>query len=411
MKTHTIRNLKIAEIQDAPYNPRTITDTARKGLGESLDTFGLVEMPVVNDHGGRLRLIGGHRRVEQLRARDVSHVDCIVVDFDPADEMAANLALNSSSIRGRYDAHKLPESLLRDLAKDLPTPDFAGFDALMSDLHAKSGYAESQRKLRGEEQNEASDGTVEAGKQVRSKLGRVYRLGEHRLYCGSHEDGVGKLFPKRTKAAVTLTDPPYGEAYVARNGANIENDEVEPFKQRMVAWAKSILRASDVVYLFCSSRRMAETDAIWNDRNTSVWQWLVWAKDRPTTQFPNYRGDYHHQCEFILFGGRGTMPSIKARPNVLEFPKPHQNELHPTQKPTALIRTLMEDSTELGAIVFDPFAGSGTTLVVAEELGRVCYACEVDPVHCDTIRRRWVQQVHGDTSDWTRRTPAINSRQ
>lgn len=402
MKTHDIKKLKIADIEDAPYNPRTISDKARAGLGDSMNEFGLLEVPIVNTHGGKKRLIGGHRRLEQLKASDYTHVDCIVVDFDPADEMAANLVLNSSAIRGRFDAHKLPEALLKELERDIPRPDFAGFDEMMDDLRAKSGYAESMRR----DGAEAGDDQVEVGTKVRSKVGTVYRLGEHRLFCGDYREGMRKLFGKK-KAAVTITDPPYGEEYQARNGDEVEGDESKPFRAQMTEWAKAIVRKSDVVYLFCSSRRIADVDAVWTDVHTGVWQWLVWVKDRPTTQFPNYRGDYHHQAEFVMFGGRGDAPKVPGHANILEFPKPRQNELHPTQKPTALIRRLMEDSTAEGDLVFDPFLGSGTTLVVAEELKRICIGSEVDPQHCDTIRRRWAQQVHGDVKDWTKKTPAV----
>lgn len=407
MKTHDVKKLKIADIEDAPYNPRTISDKARAGLSDSIREFGLVEMPIVNTHGGKKRLIGGHRRLEQLKADDFTHVDCVVVDFDPADEMAANLALNSSAIRGRFDAHKIDEDLLRGLEKDLPKPDFAGFDEMMDDLRAKSGYAESLRKQDG---TAAGDEQVEVGAKVRSKPGTVYRLGDNRLFCGDYREGMRRLFKGRKKAAVTITDPPYGEEYRARSGDEVEGDESKPFRARMLEWVRAIVRRSDVVYLFCSSRRLADIDAVWTDVHTGVWQWLVWVKDRPTTQFPNYRGDYHHQCEFIMFGGKGAAPQVPGRTNILEFPKPRQNHLHPTQKPAALIRQLMEDSTSEFDIVFDPFLGSGTTLVVAEELKRICIGSEVDPQHCDTIRRRWVQQVHGDVQNWTKKTPAVRKR-
>jgi DNA modification methylase len=129
-----------------------------------------------------------------------------------------------------------------------------------------------------------------------------------------------------------------------------------------------------------------------------VHRWLFWAKDR----FTLGRGDYHHMHEPCLFGARqGVAVKISAQyTNVLEYPKPQTNELHPTQKPVELIRDIVLASTDTNDIVFDPFAGSGTTLVVCEEQRRTCYAVEISPKHCDTIRKRWAEQVHGPDCDW-----------
>jgi DNA modification methylase len=86
---------------------------------------------------------------------------------------------------------------------------------------------------------------------------------------------------------------------------------------------------------------------------------------------------------------------------------PSNNKFHPTQKPFELVRDLIADCTEEKDVVLDPFAGSGTTLLACEALGRHCVAAEIDPHHVDTIRRRWAVQMHGEDCDWESLTPAL----
>ena len=106
-----------------------------------------------------------------------------------------------------------------------------------------------------------------------------------------------------------------------------------------------------------------------------------------------------------MFGARTVLP-VKLAHDVLEYPKPSVNELHPTQKPVELIQELMLASTQPGDLVIDPFLGSGTTLAVAQATGRVCYGTELDARFVDVIRKRWAEQVHGLGCDWVKLTPS-----
>jgi DNA modification methylase len=91
---------------------------------------------------------------------------------------------------------------------------------------------------------------------------------------------------------------------------------------------------------------------------------------------------------------------------VFQFKRNKRSPLHPTSKPVDLMKAIMESCTEPGDLVFDPFVGGGTTIVVAESLGRVCFASELDPWYCDQARRRFVAQVHGEAADFRELSPA-----
>ena len=155
-------------------------------------------------------------------------------------------------------------------------------------------------------------------------------------------------------------------------------------------------------------------------------QTLAWVKNT----FVMGHADYHHQHELIYYGskkgaprrwlgGRDKSTVIDDRPNyghlkreelvallrqrdndqrtdVIYIDKSRHNDLHPTMKPPALIRTMLANSTALGDVVLDPFAGSGSTMVACEQLGRRAYLIELEPKFCDVIVRRWRELAPGN---------------
>ena len=396
-----IKRLRLTNLSGASYNPRTITDTAFSGLRESLREFGMLEVPVVNVIDGEFRIVSGHQRVSALLAEGVEFADCLLVKLSPEQEKVANLTMNNPAIRGSFDPQKAMLTL-PDLVAQLPRPDFAKFDALLDDLRAR---VDRMQVSAGAEAAEAAVETLKG--KPKSKNGHVYHLGKHRLYCGDFANGVGALGLLKKKAAVCITDPPYNVDYESAAGESIQNDAMNP-----AAWAEFITKVAKVIlkvttgpsFVCMSSKEVPSLARAWAEGGGAIVRWLFWAKDRFTLS----RGDYHHQHEPILLGHLAGV-DVKLNPglsSVLEFPKPSANPLHPTQKPVALIKALMLTCTEGGDVVVDPFLGSGTTLVVAEEIGRVCYGCELDERFADAIRKRWAEQVHGPDADWVKLTPA-----
>lgn len=399
ISTWQVKKLRLSNLEHASYNPRAITADAFKGLRESLEAFGLMEMPVVNVIDGSFRIVSGHQRVTALLADGVEFADCVIVKLDHLDEKIANLTMNNPHIRGSFDALKAIAQV-PDLTAGLPRPDFAKFDALITDLQAKAA------RMTAEVGKPATDAGAVKGKP-KSKLGSVYGLGKHRVYCGDFAEGMAKLLGKK-QARACITDPPYNVDYESASGDSIENDAMKPDEWKLFIdrVAATILKHCDgPVFVCMSSKEVPSLARAWADANGSIVRWLFWVKDRFTLS----RGDYHHQHEPVLLGHRNGI-ALKLRPglaNVLEFQKPAANPLHPTQKPVALFKAMMESCTSGGDVVIDPFLGSGTTLVVAEESGRVCLGSELEPRFVDAIRKRFAEQVHGEDCDWVKLTAAV----
>lgn len=383
------------DLQDAPYNPRTIAPDALRGLTESVTQLGLLELPVVNVRDGMRKIVSGHQRVKTMRAEGYTHARCVVVRFDDVAEKAANLTLNNPAVRGAWDPLRA-KPMLDALLPTLAAPTVMGFDVLQTDI---------ARQLKSLEAGATPAGNAPATPdKPKSKLGEVYRLGDHRLACGPFQDHLLKLIGKRTVAAC-VTDPPYNVAYESASGDSIEGDRQSPeeWLTFLDTLAATVLKATaGPCFLFMASRELPALDAAWRKNHGRVLRWLFWAK----SSFTLSRGDYHHAHEPILFGCRDGASKVARYPHdVLEYAKPSVNELHPTQKPVELIAELVLFGTQPGDIVIDPFVGSGTTLAVAQANGRVCYATERDPRFCDVTRKRWAEQAHGAECDWVALTP------
>lgn len=121
-------------------------------------------------------------------------------------------------------------------------------------------------------------------------------------------------------------------------------------------------------------------------------QLIVWVKDRAIVG----RLDYLPQHELILYGWKGTHDFKRGKDKSVAFyPKPSQSKLHPTMKPVGLLRRLILNSTKVGDTVYDPFGGSGSTLIACEHTKRKCIMVEMDPEYCETIVARW-QKLTGN---------------
>ena len=404
-----VKRFKISDLEFASYNPRMMDDDARKGLAESIERFGLLEMPVVNTHGGKRRVVGGHQRLRELIDAGFERVDCVVVRFDETAEMAANLSLNNTAIRGMYDPATIGAHL-DSLKGSLPKPNFAAFDAAAKELREQAARLRAQADPKARDEVEAPE-----GEEIASKPGKVYGLGDHRVFCGDFEDGIERLTPQHYVHAV-ITDPPYNVAYTG--GKHFRKDQlrepIEGDEQSEEDWyafvdrlAASLIGAcSGPIYVFFAAKELPALQAAWTRHKGVVHRWLVVAK----SAHPLSPGDYHPQYELCMLGARRDgeiREPAELRTNLIESERPTRNGLHPAQKPVELIQRLMADTTDVGEIVLDPFAGSGTTLMVAQDLARICYACEVEPAYVDVIRKRWAVQVHGEKCDWRALTPAV----
>jgi hypothetical protein len=247
---------------------------------------------------------------------------------------------------------------------------------------------------------------------ARSQPGEIYALGGgHRLACGDARDRelLGRLFGSEL-AEVLLGDPPYGVNYVGRTRQRlrIRNDDAVGLGGLLVEAllaADGVLAPSARFYLASPSGSRGTTFRLAVEQ--VGWQFhqdIVWVKNSPVLG----HADYLHQHETFLYGwkpgpgrpGRGRHVGSRwyadnKQSTTLFYDRPTRSTEHPTMKPVALIERLVSNSSQRGEIIFDPFAGSGTTVIACQRLERRCFAVELDPAYCDVVRRRYEDHTGG----------------
>jgi DNA modification methylase len=369
-----------------PYagNPR-INDPAIDAVAASLREFGF-RQPLVVDADNVL--IVGHTRLKAAVKLGMSEVPVHVADgLTPAQAQAYRLADNQTASLASWDDNKLVAELLalRDEGFDL---DLTGFAA--DDLDRLLGGADDG------EQGDPEDVPEPPADPV-TRTGDLWLLGPHRLACGDAADPVSyaKVLDG-VQADLLLTDPPYGVSYIGGTAAamTIANDDLgpedyDPFLAKTLAAAAAVLKPGAAFYLWHADLHGGTVRAAVERAGLPLRQVLVWVK----SAFALGRADYHWQHEPCLYGWRPGAPHRwhggRAQGTTLCFDRPARNGDHPTMKPVALFQRLVENSCPPGGVVLDPFAGSGTTLVAAEQAGRVAALLELDPRYCDVIVNRY----------------------
>lgn len=429
-----IQKRRIAELRPAEYNPRKALqpgDPEFEKIARSIEEFGYVDPIIINKDG---TIIGGHQRSTVLAYMGIDEVDCVVVDMDKDHEKALNIALNK--ITGEWDEEKL-----KDLLIDL---DQSSFDIGLTG-YEQDDLAELIEKfdIPANVSDDGFDADAAAQEIVEptTRRGDIYQMGHHRLMCGDSTSAHDvALLMGNEEADLVVTDPPYNVAlgmddtptiaerrHRRTDGLVVQNDKMDDrsFYNFLLAVFGEVIehtRKGGAIYIFHSSSEAinfthAMIDAGWDYKQT-----LIWEKN----SFVLGRQDYQWRHEPILYGwkpGAGhyfikdrsidtifmedepdfesmkkdeLLAWIKAlqresenTTSVIYNKRPTRSKEHPTMKPPELIGKLIQNSSKPGWIVYDPFGGSGSTLIAAEQLGRTCYTSELDPKYCDVIVRRW----------------------
>ena len=350
----------------------------------------------------------------------------------PDDDRARAIALvdNFSSDRAKWDQDAL--RLLLETQAEAP----AGLSAAGVDRDFFEGLLERTTAMPGAG---AEPGALPA--KPRSRKGQVYKLGPHRVLCGdaTNADQVRKLLAGE-QVDLVWTDPPYGIdlgakaasmksaggpfAGVARHGSmdadTMDDDALEQLLVSALELAGEATVPGGALYL-CH----ADTNRLVAQRAMALAGWpyrqtLIWTKDH----FAVGRQHYHWRHEPILYGwraGRARWFGNYDKATVIEgatrsalqelthdelvdvtwrllelvpgttiaLDRPRTAELHPTAKPVELVARALRNSAPDGGLVYDPFAGSGTTVVAAEQTGRRAVVVEIDPRYVDVTRNRW----------------------
>jgi DNA modification methylase len=391
-----IRLLSLSDLQPHPCNPRYIQPIALEGLKASIGTFGYVEPIIWNARTERV--VGGHQRLRALEELGHTEAEVVVVDLSETDELALNVALNSRHIAGDWTPELAPildelESLLGD-----------GFTSLRLE-RLRDDLAELSSDLDGG--NAASAGDVEEDEipplpaEPVSHPGDIWVLGSHRLLCGdsTNSDLVLEL-TRGEKASLCFTDPPWNVAYGSSQHPSwrqraIANDDLgaafPAFCEDFCGAIREAVVPGAALYMVMSAQEWPTIDSTLRQAGFHWSSTIIWAKDSLVLS----RKDYHTQYEPIWYGWQGDAPRLHPVPDrtqsdVWQIHRPRRSEEHPTMKPVALVARALVNSSNPADIVFEPFAGSGTTLIAAEQTARICYAVELEPAYVDVICSRFL---------------------
>ncbi len=234
------------------------------------------------------------------------------------------------------------------------------------------------------------------------KRGNIIQLGNHRLLFGDARDTEKvKELIGNDKINLVLTDPPYGVGYVESKSGfkqglakpkKIENDQLQS-ESEYIKFSEDWLRAvipylakKNSIYIFNSDKMIFALRQAMKNMNIYFSQLLIWIKNHSVVG----RLDYLPMHELIAYGWFGTHIFRKSKDKSLLFcPKPNKSKIHPTIKPLSLLRRIILNSSNIGDVVYDPFGGSGSTLLSAEMTKRKCLMIETDKEYCQTIIKRF----------------------
>ena len=408
MKLKTIDDLK-----PASYNPRKIEQSAMHGLKRSIGEFADISGLVWNSRTGNL--VAGHQRLAALRTLygDGLLLDaqapCLVtprgerfairvVEWDLIKEKAANLAANNPAIAGEFTEGLV--EILVEIKEEMP------------ELHEDLRFEELAEEFAiverpAPEQDEVPD----PPKDPITKPGDLWILGKHRLLCGDCRNATGSVMDKDLYDLL-VTDPPYGVSYASKNeflnaiapGNRIQTpiagdhqtpEEMETFWREAFTAVRAFAKPGTSYYV--TGPQGGDLLLLLLNLRASGFplrHMLIWAKNNHVLG----RSDYNYKHEPIIYGwveGAHRYCGGASETSLWEIDKPHESKLHPTMKPVELYARAIRNSSTEGEIVLDPFCGSGTCVIAAEQLSRRCYGLEIDPHYCDVIVERWQNLTGG----------------
>jgi DNA modification methylase len=387
----------LASLQLDPRNANRGTERGRTALATSLQAYGAGRAVLIDRHG---RVIAGNKTVAEARRlglplrvvkTDGRHLVAVQrEDLDLfADARARALAVADNRV-GELDLEWDIEMLkqLRTEGLDL--------SAFWTDEEFHALFAEPKAGLTDE------NATVEPG-PTDVCAGDLFVMGRHRLLCGdaTSAQDVTRVLDGATPVLMA-TDPPYGVAYdpAWRHRVNpsqrtsvgrVANDDRASWR---AAWD---LFPGAIAYVWHAALKSATVAADLEASGFTLRSQIIWVKQH----FALSRGDYHWGHEPAWYGvrGKGQWRGDRRQTTVWEVPnlnpmgghRSDENSVtgHGTQKPVRLFEMPMLNHTRSSDLVFDPFCGSGTTLIAAEKLGRACHALEIDPRYVGAAVRRW----------------------
>lgn len=378
-----IQTWKIDRLRPDSRNARKHGKKNLATIRASLEQFGQRRAAVVRSDG---TVLAGNGMLEAARSLGWTELAVSVVPDEWSDEQGRAYALadNRTGELAEWDVAVLDEHLVE--------LEVAGLDI------ESLGFEKPEPTT-----DIVEDDIPEPPDEPTTRLGDVWQLGNHIIGCGSSEDSalVDKVVAGRNLDMV-WTDPPYGVAYVGGGRAaaygqerdaiandDLSHEQLRELLSSVLGLAYAHCRAG-ASWFVCATGgpKMLEFASVLHE--LGVWrQSLVWVKDIHVMG----RSDYHGRHEPIFYGwvpgAAHTEPPDRKQNTVWEFPRPRASKQHPTMKPLELIDKSIRNHTKPGALVYDPFMGSGSTLIACEMSGRAAVGIELEPKYVDVIIARW----------------------
>ena len=401
--------VNLSKIKSNPNNPRIIKDDAFKKLVQSLKDFPeMIEAReiVVNKD---MMILGGNMRYRAAKEAGLTIIPVKIVDW--SDEKQREFVIKDNVSGGDWDYDLLANEW------DGEQLDVWGLDLPVM--------------LNNVDITEDTPPPVEDDSPAVSEAGKAYRLGRHILYCGSFTD-MDRFF--ESPAVACVTDPPYGIGYIGgahRRRKKIANDKMsdDDFRKFLDDVASSISRnVSGGVLAFMSPLKLDDFRVSLELAGLTWRSYIIWVKNR----FTLGGSDFQHQFEPILYhvsdgkydaesgdesaaemaiygdiNDRRAWNGGRSQSDVWFFANPSKSKDHPTMKPVGLMAKAILSISKAKDVIYEPFAGSGSTLIACEQTDRICVASELEPAYVDVVRKRWHKIITGSEEGWEEATPEI----
>lgn len=402
MKTELIA---ISKLKLLEKNPRRITKEQMDKLCRSIENdpnFLECRPVLVNciyvDDKPYMHVYAGNQRVRAAKKLGMKEIPCIV-EYDLDEATVKKRIIQDNKTYGEFDWDILGNEYDIELLLE------SGFKAeeILGDLSNISD------DVRVDGNNEEDDKVLEPPKEPKTKPGDLYELGRHRLVCGdsTNDNDVSLCLDKNTPILM-CTDPPYGVNYdpawrkdikgklgvACRAVGKVQNDDKIDW---VSAWE---LFKGQVCYVWHAGKYCSEVQKSLEMASFEIISQIIWKKQH----FCLSRGDYHWHHEPCWYAVKKDRPhnwqGARDQSTIWEISNMNafgakkeesgeERTAHSTQKPIECMARPIRNNTAEGEGVYDPFLGSGTTLIACEKLNRICYGLEIDPGYCDIIVDRW----------------------
>ena len=370
------QKVSIKEVIPNKSNPRIIRDSKFVKLVQSIKDFPkMLEIrPIVVDENNII--LGGNMRFKACIEAGLKEVFIIKAN-DLTEEQKHEFIVKDNVGFGEWDwdiiANEWDTEKLTDWGLDLP------LDLSVEELEAEEDDYEIPDEINTD-----------------IVLGDLFEIGEHRLLCGdsTQTDTFDKLMQGEL-ADMVVTDPPYNVAYEGKtkDALTIENDSMSNddfynFLYDFYTALTTAVKKGGAIYVWHASSEIINFAKAMVDSGWLLKQQLIWVKSSMVMGRQDYQWK-HEPCLYgWLKGGSHNWYSDRKQTTIIEFDRPSRNAEHPTMKPIGLFAYQIENSSKIGDIVIDAFAGSGTTMVACHQLKRKARVIEYDPRYCQVIINR-----------------------